>query len=406
MAEHDYVIANDTAPQVRDDVNNALAAIVSNNSKATEPTTTFAYMPWYDTATNILKFRNSANNAWIPAFEFDQTNNTIENITVDNITNTILRMVPYRIENIAFTESSGTVTMHSADGTALSATNPGYVCLPSNATPGQLILHTITANQVMVNTEMNGNIFGTTASVAWGNAMPLYFYLCADDSDTNVKAFWGRIPHMKKSPVNTSIGDPSSATADAEISLYSWDDITETSYDANNCAAFGSIRVTKSSGDVWTFTAMAEGQDGIGLFNDSTKLTFPDGQNGAASGKNMKNNGGTAPGFSARYYTYFISRHGKLHGYINNEGAASNGSGAVDALVALPLQNHDADSRIGLGCADIVYNTSSSGTGVFKATGTRGEAMIGLNNNVLDNGDFTGSKAIDGFFTYNIYDGS
>ena len=65
MAEHDYVIANNTGSQVRADINNALSAIVSNNSKATAPSTTFAYQWWADTGTGILKQRNAANNAWI-----------------------------------------------------------------------------------------------------------------------------------------------------------------------------------------------------------------------------------------------------------------------------------------------------------------------------------------------------
>ena len=65
MAEHDYVVANDTGANVRSDINNALSAIVSNNSKATEPTTKHAYMFWADTGSGILKQRNSANNAWI-----------------------------------------------------------------------------------------------------------------------------------------------------------------------------------------------------------------------------------------------------------------------------------------------------------------------------------------------------
>jgi len=65
MAEHDYVVANDTGANVRADINNALSAIVSQNSKATAPSTTFAYMWWADTANDLLKQRNSANNAWI-----------------------------------------------------------------------------------------------------------------------------------------------------------------------------------------------------------------------------------------------------------------------------------------------------------------------------------------------------
>jgi hypothetical protein len=42
-----------------------LAAIVSNNSKASAPTTTYAYMWWADTANDILKQRNAADSAWI-----------------------------------------------------------------------------------------------------------------------------------------------------------------------------------------------------------------------------------------------------------------------------------------------------------------------------------------------------
>ena len=65
MAEHDYVIANQNGANTRSDLNNALAAIVSNNSKATEPTTTYAYMWWADTGNDLLKQRNAANSAWI-----------------------------------------------------------------------------------------------------------------------------------------------------------------------------------------------------------------------------------------------------------------------------------------------------------------------------------------------------
>ncbi len=46
-------------------MNNALDAIVSNNSGSSEPSTTFAYEWWIDTSANVLKLRNSANNAWI-----------------------------------------------------------------------------------------------------------------------------------------------------------------------------------------------------------------------------------------------------------------------------------------------------------------------------------------------------
>ena len=58
---------------MRADLNNALAAIVSNNSNATSPATTYAYQWWADTTAGTLKLRNSANSAWITIFELDGT---------------------------------------------------------------------------------------------------------------------------------------------------------------------------------------------------------------------------------------------------------------------------------------------------------------------------------------------
>jgi hypothetical protein len=71
VAQHDYVIANGTGAAVRSDLNNGLAAIVSQNSGATEPATMYAYQLWADTTTGLLKIRNAANNAWITLRRLD-----------------------------------------------------------------------------------------------------------------------------------------------------------------------------------------------------------------------------------------------------------------------------------------------------------------------------------------------
>ena len=42
MAQHDYVIANQGFPSFRSDLNNALSAVISNNSGTSAPTTTAA----------------------------------------------------------------------------------------------------------------------------------------------------------------------------------------------------------------------------------------------------------------------------------------------------------------------------------------------------------------------------
>lgn len=76
MAQHDYNIANQSGQAFRADLNNALAAIVSNNSGASAPSTTYAYQYWVDTSTSpaTLKQRNSSNNAWVTIGQLDTAN--------------------------------------------------------------------------------------------------------------------------------------------------------------------------------------------------------------------------------------------------------------------------------------------------------------------------------------------
>tara|TARA_Y100001963_G_scaffold113644_1_gene157439 strand:- start:439 stop:951 length:513 start_codon:yes stop_codon:yes gene_type:complete len=77
MAQHDYVIANQGFPAFRADLNSALAAIVSNNSGSSVPSTTYAYQLWYDTGNNQWKMRNADNDAFITLATFNQTNDTV-----------------------------------------------------------------------------------------------------------------------------------------------------------------------------------------------------------------------------------------------------------------------------------------------------------------------------------------
>jgi len=73
MATHDYVLDNATGANFRSDLNNALAAIVSNNSSSSEPSTKYAYQWWADTNDGVLKIRNSANDGWVTLLQLDGT---------------------------------------------------------------------------------------------------------------------------------------------------------------------------------------------------------------------------------------------------------------------------------------------------------------------------------------------
>ena len=134
MAQHDMNIANQGFPAFRSDLNDALAALVSNSSGATAPSTTFAHQMWVDTAADpsILKIRNADNDAWITIGQIDQTgdkfNLTCANATIsENLTLNAqgdLRFADSDSSNwVAFqapatVASNVTWTLPSADGTS------------------------------------------------------------------------------------------------------------------------------------------------------------------------------------------------------------------------------------------------------------------------------------------------
>ena len=78
MSQHDFNIANQSASSARADINNALVALASQSSGATEPSTTYANMPWYDTSTTTLKMRSESDDAWISLGYLDQSSNTFK----------------------------------------------------------------------------------------------------------------------------------------------------------------------------------------------------------------------------------------------------------------------------------------------------------------------------------------
>jgi hypothetical protein len=86
MAQHDYNIANQSGADFRSDLNNALSAIATVNSGASEPSTTFAHQLWVDTSNNVLKIRNAANSAFITTGVSITASNTFAGNLTGNVT--------------------------------------------------------------------------------------------------------------------------------------------------------------------------------------------------------------------------------------------------------------------------------------------------------------------------------
>jgi len=146
MSQHDMNVANQGFPAFRSDLNNALIALASQSSGATEPSTTFAYMLWADTANDLLKVRNAANDGWISLL-------TLSTGTPAGVGSTVQ---PYDVDTAktdvaqTYTASQrGTVTTDNDMSFDMSATN-NFTATPTGS--ATLTFTNITAGQ-------SGNIY-------------------------------------------------------------------------------------------------------------------------------------------------------------------------------------------------------------------------------------------------------
>lgn len=74
MSQADLNIENQSGASFRADLNNQLLALASLQSGATAPSTTVAFMLWADSANDLLKIRNAANNNWVTLGTLSATN--------------------------------------------------------------------------------------------------------------------------------------------------------------------------------------------------------------------------------------------------------------------------------------------------------------------------------------------
>lgn len=240
---------------------------------------------------------------------------------------------------ITYNGGTGVFAVTAANGSALSITNPGYVTVQGK-TAGVMKRYIVTANQSFIDdtgaSEIVGNLFGYTTSVAITTDVPFFIYAVVNDAETSVQFMLSRQPHRKVSPVETAIGAPDDAVADTEVSFWSFDNIDETLYESNPCVCIGSFRMRMSASDDWTVQALAT-TDGIGQFQENVPFNNPLGQFGADAGALTVANGGTSPVFSTTNSLYYIQKNGWVwyEPFLSGDGG-TDGSGAVSATITLP----------------------------------------------------------------------
>jgi hypothetical protein len=174
--------------------------------------------------------------------------------------------------NIGVRLASGTFTVCGADGADLSASNPGYVVIGSQANPGRLVRLTITANQSFNDdafagtSDIAGEEFGTKPAVAWSNDRPFFLYAVnRDDTAGNLLFGISPNPTMTRSPSSPLIGwklAPSATPSDSSIWLFG-SSLTASNYTFRPVLRIGGIRMRKAvTTDDWTVQSLTT-NDGI-----------------------------------------------------------------------------------------------------------------------------------------------
>lgn len=165
MSQHDFTIANQTASSARSDINNALQALVSNNSGASAPSTTYANMWWYETDTNLLKIRNEGDSAWINVAYVNQSTNKFEILDDTKVVTTSGTQVGTLGDQTTATWQAGT-------GTTESLVSPAKV----KSAIESLVPDTLGENQSYASTTLTTNTWYQNTT---GRAIAIYYQLNA-----------------------------------------------------------------------------------------------------------------------------------------------------------------------------------------------------------------------------------
>jgi len=111
VSQHDFNIANQGFPAFRSDLNSALGALATLSSGDTEPSTIYSNQLWYDTANDLLKLRNEADDAWITLAYINQTSDEWE------LRSAVMQAVD--AAGLAFKTDEGTTRLTVADSGAV-----------------------------------------------------------------------------------------------------------------------------------------------------------------------------------------------------------------------------------------------------------------------------------------------
>lgn len=323
------------------------------------------------------------------------------------------------VYNIGFDYNSGTGTFSitSDDGTALSSSNPGYVVIwtRESTDPGKLVTIPITANVSFLDaasgsSEIVNNLFGLTTGLAYGRDLPFAVKAVLSDDETSVAWCLSRNIFGLTSPAAANIGAPDDAVANAQNDYWSFDNLDETLFESNPALNVGTIYMRMSASDDWTVQGLYSSSSGSNYPSNSLYETLSnnwrsvEGHFGAASGSLMKDNSGTAPTFTVSELRYQYAGPQTLRVAFHMSGnTATDGAGAVTSQIAVPysMATISTSQSIIVGSG---YLSCPAYTGivVFEAlANTTNLQILDINGNYVQNQDFSdGSRTLSGEVIY------
>ena len=286
----------------------------------------------------------NANNVWLGT-------NTFTKIT--SFTNAVNERTPNLISNARLSLSAGVLSLLNEDGTAPSTTNPVYVrrinasglweTITFNSATYCVIQDAASADSYFYN-GVAGTPWGTTSTIAWGSAMPLFIYAATAADGSNPCLFFSRVPSLVRTRDATRIGYANNPPATpSQENCFAWTASNVTATHATQpCALIGYVEVVKDTNDDWTFQTLTNLNSGIGNYNfEKINYNMAISQNGAASGSYFLVSAGTAPTYATSSYQYKISRNGLVSNravFVNAAGGTP-GAGAGSLQLATPFSS-------------------------------------------------------------------
>lgn len=238
--------------------------------------------------------------------------------------------------NLGLTVASPDLTINAADGSALSASNPGYVAFGGN-------VYTLTAN-VAIEDNAGTNSFGTTqfglGSIgSWGTRpIPFFLYVVKDTTTTDIRFACARLPNYVQSPNNVAfIADTVTSISNFERGLFLFTSATRANYVSAECWQLGAFFM-QFDGTNFTFYTTSQNQFGV-LALDRWNI-FPQELDSAGTSSWFWDNGGTAPVMTLDgNYNYLYSTQPNGFHITLTSLVDTTGTGAVTARLSGPYRN-------------------------------------------------------------------